>query len=41
VTAWAAPTDAKGYVMVMVALVAGAVLGYLSEAAGGMMAKKA
>jgi hypothetical protein len=41
VTAWAAPTDAKGYVMVMVALVAGAVLGYLSEAAGGVMAKKA
>ncbi|PYO80007.1 MAG: DUF1097 domain-containing protein [Gemmatimonadetes bacterium] len=31
VTAWAAPTDPKGYLMVAVALIAGAVLGYVSE----------
>src|SRR5207245_10930126 len=41
VTAWAAPTDSKGYVMVAVALVAGAVLGYVSEVGAGMIAKKA
>jgi hypothetical protein len=41
VTAWATPTDAKGYLMVAVALVAGAVLGYLSEMGAGMIAKKA
>ncbi|OLE49606.1 MAG: hypothetical protein AUG01_05055 [Candidatus Rokubacteria bacterium 13_1_20CM_2_69_58] len=41
VTAWAAPTDAKGYLMVAVALVAGAVLGYVSEMGAGMIAKKA
>ena len=41
VTAWMAPTDAKGYVMVAVALVAGAVLGYLSEMGAGMIARKA
>ncbi len=41
VTAWAAPADPKGYVMVAVALVAGAVLGYLSEMGAGMIAKKA
>lgn len=41
VTAWTAPTDPKGYVMVAVALVAGAVLGYLSEMGAGMIAKKA
>src|SRR6266571_4182431 len=41
VTAWAAPTDPKGYVMVAVALVAGAVLGYVSEMGAGMIAKKA
>jgi len=41
VTAWAAPIDPKGYVMVAVALVAGAVLGYISEMGAGMIAKKA
>lgn len=41
VTAWAAPADPKGYVMVAVALVAGAVLGYISEMGAGMIAKKA
>lgn len=41
VTAWAAPTDPKGYLMVAVALVAGAVLGYVSEMGAGMLAKKA
>jgi hypothetical protein len=41
VTAWAAPADPRGYVMVAVALVAGAVLGYLSEMGAGMIAKKA
>jgi hypothetical protein len=41
VTAWAAPTDLKGYLMVAVALVAGAVLGYVSEMGAGMIAKKA
>lgn len=41
VTAWAAPTDPKGYLMVCVALIAGAVLGYVSEMGAGMMAKKA
>ena len=41
VTAWAAPTDLKGYLMVAVALVVGALLGYVSEMAAGMIAKKA
>jgi hypothetical protein len=41
VTAWTAPPDPKGYVRVAVALVAGAVLGYLSEMGAGMIAKKA
>ncbi len=41
VTAWAAPADPRGYVMVVVALVAGAGLGYLSEMGAGMIAKKA
>jgi len=41
VTAWAAPTDPKGYLMVAVALIAGAVLGYVSEMGAGMLAKKA
>jgi hypothetical protein len=41
VTAWAAPADPKGYIMLAVALVAGAVLGYLSEMGAGMIAKKA
>src|SRR5213595_599982 len=41
VTAWAAPADPKGYLMVAVALVAGAVLGYISEMGAGMIAKKA
>jgi uncharacterized protein DUF1097 len=41
VTAWAAPTDLKGYLMVAVALVAGAVLGYVSEMGAGLLAKKA
>ena len=41
VTAWAAPTDPKGYLMVGVALIAGAVLGYISEMGAGMIAKKA
>ncbi len=41
VTAWSAPADAKSYVMVALALVVGAVLGYISEMVGGMMAKKA
>jgi hypothetical protein len=41
VTAWAAPTNPQGYLMVAVALVAGAVLGYLSEMGAGMIAKKA
>jgi hypothetical protein len=41
VTAWAAPADPRGYVMVAVALVAGAVLGYVSEMGAGMIAKKA
>ena len=41
VTAWAAPIDPKGYLMVAVALVAGAVLGYISEMGAGMIAKKA
>jgi Protein of unknown function (DUF1097) len=41
VTAWAAPADPKGYIMIAVALVAGAVLGYLSEMGAGMIAKKA
>lgn len=36
-----AGTDIKANVMVAVALVAGAILGYVSEMAGGMMAKKA
>src|SRR5256886_11706011 len=40
VTAWASPTHVRGYVMVGLALLLGAVLGYLSEWAGGMMAKK-
>lgn len=41
VTAWAAPAAPLGYVMVAVALVAGAVLGYVSEMGAGMIAKKA
>ncbi len=41
VTAWAAPTDLKGYLMVCVALIAGAVLGYVSEMGAGMLARKA
>ncbi|HEV2749000.1 MAG TPA: DUF1097 domain-containing protein [Gemmatimonadales bacterium] len=41
VTAWAAPTDLKGYVMVAVALIVGAGLGYVSEMGAGMIAKKA
>jgi hypothetical protein len=41
VTAWAAPTNPQGYLMVAVALVAGAVLGYVSEMGAGMIAKKA
>ena len=41
VTAWAAPSDPQGYLMVAVALVAGAVLGYISEMGAGMIAKKA
>jgi len=41
VTAWATPIDLKGYLMVGVALVAGAVLGYMSEMGAGMIAKKA
>jgi hypothetical protein len=41
VTAWAAPTDLKGYAMVAVALIVGAVLGYVSEMGAGMLAKKA
>ena len=41
VTAWAAPTDLKGYLMVAVALVVGAGLGYVSEMGAGMIAKKA
>ena len=41
VTAWAAPGDFKGYLMVAVALIAGAVLGYVSEMGAGMIAKKA
>ena len=40
VTAWASPSDARGYLMVALALLVGAVLGYVSEWAGGMMAKK-
>ena len=41
VTAWAAPSNPKGYLMVAVALVAGAVLGYISEMGAGMIARKA
>jgi hypothetical protein len=41
VTAWAVPTDPKAYVLVAVALVAGALLGYLSELGAGLIAKKA
>jgi hypothetical protein len=41
VAAWAAPTNPKGYVMLAVALVAGAVLGYISEMGAAMIAKKA
>ena len=41
VTAWAGPTDVRGHLMVAVALVAGAVLGYVSEMGAGMIAKKA
>ena len=41
VTAWAAPADPRGYLMVAVALIAGAVLGYISEMGAGMIAKKA
>jgi hypothetical protein len=41
VTAWAAPASPQGYLMVAVALVAGAVLGYVSEMGAGMIAKKA
>ncbi len=41
VTGWAAPADAKGYLMVCVALIAGAVLGYVSEMGAGLIAKKA
>ena len=40
VTAWASPSDARGYLMVALALLVGAVLGYVSEWAGGMMAKR-
>src|SRR2546426_12268540 len=35
VTAWAAPTDPRGYLMVAVALIAGAVLGYISGMGAG------
>jgi hypothetical protein len=41
VTAWAAPSNPKGYLMVAVALVAGAVLGYISEMGAGMIARRA
>lgn len=41
VTAWAAPADPRGYLMVAVALIAGAVLGYISEMGAGMIARKA
>ena len=41
VTAWAAPTDPMGYLRVCIALIAGAVLGYVSEMGAGMIAKKA
>ncbi len=41
VTAGSGAADAKGYVMVALALVAGAVLGYISELGAGMLAKKA
>lgn len=41
VTAWAAPTEPKGYLKVCVALIAGAVLGYVSEMGAGLIAKKA
>src|SRR2546430_7766153 len=40
VTAWASPTDVRGYVMVALALLLGAVLGYVSEWAAGMMAQR-
>jgi hypothetical protein len=41
VTAWASPSNPRGYLMVAVALIAGAVLGYISEMGAGMIAKKA
>lgn len=41
VTAGAAPADARGYLMTALALVAGAVLGYVSEMGAGAIAKKA
>src|SRR2546430_8750642 len=41
VTAWAAPTDAKGYVMGAVALVAGAGLGYIPGIGAGGSGQKA
>src|SRR3989442_11875807 len=40
VTAWAAPTDAKGYLMVAGALGAGRVLGDLSGMGAGVIAEK-
>lgn len=41
VTAWARPGDVRGYALIAVALVAGALLGYIAEMGAGMIAKKA
>lgn len=41
VTVGSGPKDIKGYIMTAVSLVIGALLGYVSEAVAGAMAKKA
>jgi len=41
ITAASGASDIKGYAMVAVAMIVGAALGYVSEMAGGMLAKKA
>lgn len=41
ITAASGASDVKSYLMVALAMIAGAILGYVSEMAGGMLAKKA
>lgn len=41
ITAASGASDVKGYLMVALAMIVGAALGYVSEMAGGMLAKKA